>query len=223
MTDDVVARLSKHAVLPAIIIDDAGQAAPLVEAMQEGGLPVAEVTLRTPAALEALRTMTRFDQMLVGAGTVLNVPQAEQAVDAGAKFIVSPGMDADLIRWCQQRNLLIIPCACTPSEVMQALQLGVSCVKFFPAEAFGGLPVLKGLNGPFPTMRFVPTGGINLEILPNYLAFRPVLAVGGTWMVKPSWIQEGRFEQIRDACESTVAAVQEAHRKLALASRAKSI
>ncbi len=223
MINEVFARLSKHAVLPAVIIDDAGQAAPLAEAMLEGGLPVAEVTLRTPASLDALRRMARFDEMLVGVGTVLNVQQAEQAVDAGAKFIVSPGMDADLIRWCQQRDLLIIPCACTPAEVMQALHLGVKCVKFFPAEAFGGLPVLKGLHGPFPNMRFVPTGGIHLEILPYYLAFRPVLAVGGTWMVKPTWIQEDRFDQIRDACESTVAAVQEAHRKLALASRAKSI
>ena len=132
-------------------------------------------------------------------------------------------MNVDLIRWCQERSLLVIPCACTPAEVMQALQLGLSIVKFFPSEPFGGLPILKGLHGPFPTMRFVPSGGIHLEILPYYLAFRPVMAVGGTWMVKSKWIEEDRFEQIRDACESTVAAVQEAHRKLALASRAKSI
>ncbi len=223
MIDDVIARLEKHAVLPAVIIDDAGKAESLAEAMLDGGLPIAEVTLRSPASLTALKLMAGFDEMLVGAGTVLNVLQAEQAVAAGAKFIVSPGMDADLIRWCQKQGIYIIPCACTPSEVMLALHLGLNCVKFFPSEPFGGLPILKGLHGPFPTMRFVPSGGIHLEILPYYLAFRPVMAVGGTWMIKSTWIKEDRFEQIRDACESTVAAVQEAHRKLALASRAKSI
>lgn len=223
MIDDVISRLEKHAVLPAIIIDDAELAEPLAEALIDGGLPVAEVTLRTPASLDAVRRMAAYDGMLVGAGTVMNVQQAEQAVDAGAKFIVSPGMNVDLIRWCQERGLFIIPCACTPAEIMQALHLGLNCVKFFPSEAFGGLPLLKALHGPFPLMRFVPSGGIHLEILPYYLAFRPVMAVGGTWMVKSTWIKEERFEQIQNACESTVAAVREAHRKLALASRSKSI
>jgi len=210
MSDPVTALLEKHAVVPAIVLEDADQAAPLAQALISGGLPVAEVTLRTPGSLDALRRMTAFPDLLTGAGTVLNVAQAQQAVAAGAKFIVSPGMDAELICWCMEKNITVIPGACTPTEIMLAMNLGLRCVKFFPCEASGGLEMLRALRGPFPEMRYLATGGINLESVSNYLAFPPVLAVGGTWMVKPEWLANDRFDVIEEGCRTTVEVVQDA-------------
>jgi 2-dehydro-3-deoxyphosphogluconate aldolase / (4S)-4-hydroxy-2-oxoglutarate aldolase len=222
MSDNVTATLGLHAVVPAIVLEDANQSAPLAHALISGGLPVAEITLRTPAALDALRRMAAFGNLLVGAGTVVNVTQAEQAVGAGARFLVSPGMDETLIKWCLERGVPIFPGAITPTEVMLATNLGLGCVKFFPCEASGGLATLKALRGPFPAMRFMPTGGVTIESLPNYLSFRPVLAVGGTWMVRSEWLRDDRFDLIEEACQSTVGAVVETRRKLALAARGAS-
>lgn len=220
--DPVLARLEELAVVPAIVLENADHAVPLAEALFEGGLPCAEVTLRTPDSLEALKRMAAFsDRLLVGAGTVLNPAQADEAIAAGAKFIVSPGMDEKLIRHCQEKQITILPGACTPTEVMQAVNLGLDCVKFFPAEAYGGLKVLKALHGPFPKMRFMPTGGMSLESLSEYLGFKPVLAVGGTWMLKKQWLDIGRYDLIADACTATVDAVLLARRGKHLAGRAK--
>lgn len=220
--NDILRQLEQLAVVPAIILDDEAHAAPLAAALIEGGLPCAEVTLRTPAALESLRRMASYaDRLLVGAGTVMTAAQADEAIAAGAKFIVSPGMDAGLIRHCQEKQVPIIPGACTPTEVMLAVNLGLECVKFFPAEAYGGLGVLKALHGPFPTMRFMPTGGMSLESLPDYLGFRPVLAVGGTWMVKKEWLANERFDVIADACAATVDAVMLARRSRHLAGKVR--
>lgn len=219
---EVIQRIEKHAVVPAVVIENAVHSGPLAEALIEGKLPCAEVTLRTPASLEALKQMSAYaDKLLVGAGTVLTVTQADEAIAAGAKFIVSPGMDEKLIRHCQEKQILIIPGACTPTEVMLAVNLGLECVKFFPAEAYGGLKVLKALHGPFPTMRFMPTGGMSLETLPDYLCFPPVLALGGTWMVKKEWLTNERFDVIADACATTVDAVMLARRGRHFTSRVK--
>lgn len=210
---ETLSRLEQLAVVPAIILEDADHAEPLAEALIEGGLPCAEITLRTPASLEALSRMSPYsDRLLLGAGTVMNVTQASQAIDAGAQFIVSPGMDEKLILHCQKQNILIIPGACTPTEVMLAVNLGLECVKFFPSHAFGGLPVLRALHGPFPLMRFMPTGGITMESLSDYLSFKPVLAVGGTWMLRPEWLENGRYDIVSEVCATTIQMVQQARR-----------
>ena len=222
MPDTVIALLEKYAVVPALVLEDANQAAPLAQAMISGGLPVAEVTLRTPESLDALRRMAAFPELLTGAGTVLNVAQAEKAVTAGAKFIVSPGMDVELIRWCLEKDIAIIPGACTPTEIMLAMNLGLRCVKFFPCEASGGLEMLRALRGPFPDMRYLATGGIKLETIANYLAFRPVLAVGGTWMVKPEWLANARFDVIEEGCRTTMEVVKDARWQATAAARVRS-
>lgn len=219
MPAPVLEAIEKHAVVPAIVIENPDQAAPLADALLKGGLPVAEITLRTPEAIESLRRMAKFPDLLVGAGTVLNRTQAEQAADAGARFIVAPGIDPELVRWCLDNQITIIPGAATPTEVMLALNLGLRCVKFFPCEPSGGLEMLRALRGPFPGMRFLPTGGIKLETISDYLAFRPVLAVGGTWMVQREWLADERFDVIEDACRLTVEAVKDARWKIAAATR----
>jgi 2-dehydro-3-deoxyphosphogluconate aldolase / (4S)-4-hydroxy-2-oxoglutarate aldolase len=209
----VLETIALHAVVPAIVLHDAEQAEPLGDALMEGGLPVAEITLRTPAAMQTIEKMARMPGLLVGAGTVLNIPQAQQAVDAGARFIVSPGLNAQLVNWCQDKGVLILPGAITPTEIMLAVSLGLECVKFFPSETWGGLPALRALNGPFPQMRFMPTGGITRASMPDYLSFPPVLAVGGTWMVRQEWLVDDRFHIIADACAETVTGVGDVRRK----------
>lgn len=207
-------RIEQLGVVPAVVLENASHAEPLANALLDGGLACAEVTLRTPAALEVLTRMAMFakEGLLVGAGTVLTPAQADEAVAAGAKFIVTPGIDADLVRHCQAMQIPIIPGATTATEVMLAVNLGLECVKFFPAEASGGIKMLKALNGPFPHMRFMPTGGITLETFPEYLPFKPVVAVGGTWMLKKEWLATERFDIIADACEATMQAVADARR-----------
>lgn len=201
---EVLTRIEKLAVVPTIVLADASHAEPLAEALIDGGLPCAEVTLRTPASMEILKRMAGLkEDFLVGAGTVLTPAQADEAIAAGAKFIVSPGMDAALIRHCQAKGIPILPGACTPTEVMLALTLGLDCVKFFPSHAYGGINVLKALHGPFPQMRFMPTGGITRETAGEYLGFKPVLAVGGTWMVRKEWLDNERYDIIADACRVT--------------------
>ena len=209
----VLETIALHAVVPAIVLRDVEQAEPLGHALLDGGLPVAEITLRTPDAVKAIEKMVQIPELLVGAGTVLNIAQAQQAVDAGAKFIVSPGMNPQLINWCQDKGVLILPGAVTPTEIMLAVNLGLECVKFFPSESYGGLPALRALNGPFPQMRFMPTGGITRASMPDFLSFPPVLAVGGTWMVRQEWLADGRFHIIADACAETVTGVGDVRRK----------
>jgi 2-dehydro-3-deoxyphosphogluconate aldolase/(4S)-4-hydroxy-2-oxoglutarate aldolase len=209
---EVLEKIARHAVVPALVLEDAEKAESLGHALIDGGLPVVEVTLRTPTALKSLQTMAQIPDLLVGAGTVLNIAQAQQAVDAGAKFIVSPGMNAQLINWCQDQKVLVLPGAVTATEIMLAINLELSCVKFFPCLAMGGLPVLRALQGPFPTMRFMPTGGITRANMTDYLSFPPVLAVGGTWMVRKEWLEGDRFDIIADACAETVKGVEDVRR-----------
>ncbi|HSF27398.1 MAG TPA: bifunctional 4-hydroxy-2-oxoglutarate aldolase/2-dehydro-3-deoxy-phosphogluconate aldolase, partial [Actinomycetes bacterium] len=180
---DVTAQLGEHRVVPVVVIDDAARAGAVADALVAGGLPVAEVTFRTAAAAEALRTMATRDDLLVGAGTVITAEQIEQAVAAGARFIVSPGLSRAVVRRAAELDVPVFPGVATASEVMAALDEGVSTVKFLPAETSGGVAAVKALAGPFPQVRFVPTGGIKAANALDYLALPAVVAVGGSWMV----------------------------------------
>lgn len=189
--------LEAKKLVPVVKLDRVEDAKPLGEALCKGGLPVAEVTFRTDAAEESIRIMKKeFPDMMVGAGTVVNVEQAKRALDAGASFLVSPGMNEKVIEFAIGSNIPIFPGACTPSEVMQAISYGLEVVKFFPAKQYGGLDTIKALAAPFPTMRFMPTGGINAGNICEFLSFDKIIACGGSWMVKDSLIKEGKFDEI---------------------------
>ncbi len=193
-------------VLPVIVIDDPNDALPLARALFEGGLPCAEVTLRTPRAVEALRRIAgELPDMLVGAGTVLTPAQAAEARGAGARFVVAPGFNAGMVEFCQSVNLPVFPGVCTPTEIEMALGAGLSVLKFFPAEPIGGLPFLKAVAAPYTTVSFMPMGGIGPSNLASYLAFPRVVACGGSWMAPNDWIAAGQFDRIRDTTRAAVA------------------
>jgi 2-dehydro-3-deoxyphosphogluconate aldolase / (4S)-4-hydroxy-2-oxoglutarate aldolase len=184
-------------VVPVVVVQDAKEAWPLAEALKAGGLRCAEVTFRSAAAAEAIRAMAEDPEVVVGAGTVLQAGQLEQAVEAGARFIVTPGFSREIVRLAQDASLPVFPGVATATEIQMALDEGVDVVKFFPAEPMGGVATLKALAGPFPMVRFIPTGGITAENLSRYLELKTVLAVGGSWMVAPALLAEGRFEEVR--------------------------
>lgn len=192
-------------LVPAVIIQRAEDAAPLADALVKGGLPCAEITFRTEAAAEAIRIMAGRGDVLVGAGTVLSVDQVKLAVDNGATYIVTPGLSEKVIGCCIDRKMPVIPGAATPTEIFRAHEMGLDVVKFFPADAFGGLKALKAMSAPFPMMRFIPTGGIDSVNMMEYLKFPKVLACGGSWMVKPDLIREKRFDEIRKITHQAVA------------------
>lgn len=197
-------------VVPVVVLEDAKDAAPLAKALVEGGLPVAEVTFRTAAAEESIRIMTQaYPEMLVGAGTVLTVEQVNRAVKAGAKFIVSPGFDADVVTYCQNIGVPVFPGIATATEAMMAVKAGLEVVKFFPAETSGGLAAIKGLAAPFTMLSFMPTGGISARNLKDYLGFKRIIACGGSWMVKGDLIKAGEFEKIREMTAEAAALVKE--------------
>ena len=185
-------------VVPVVVLDDAKDAEPLAEALVEGGLPCAEVTFRTEAAAESIRIMTEvYPDMLVGAGTVLTTEQVDKAVESGAKFIVSPGFDPEIVDYCIGKNIPVFPGCISPSEVAQAVKRGLKVVKFFPAEQSGGLAMIKAMAAPYHMLKFMPTGGINTENLKEYLACDKILCCGGSWMVKGDMIKAGEFEKIK--------------------------
>lgn len=192
-------------IVPVVVIDDAARAPGLADALVRGGLPVAEVTFRTPAARDAIAAMSAQPDLLVGAGTVLTSAQADEAIDAGARFVVSPGLDEGVIRRCADRGVPVLPGVATATEVMAAIALGLDVVKFFPAEAMGGVATLRALAAAFPGLRFVPTGGIGPANLADYLACDAVLAVGGSWMVPRDAIAQGDVDRIAAACSQAVA------------------
>lgn len=195
---DMMKLIGKYKLVPVVVLEDAKDAVSLAKSLIEGGLPCAEVTFRTAAAEESIRKMTEaFPEMLVGAGTVLTTEQVDRAVAAGAKFIVSPGFNPRIVDYCLDKGIPMIPGCCTPSDIEQALERGLEVVKFFPAEAAGGVPMLKALAGPYRNVRFMPTGGIGPANLKNYLALPAVLACGGSWMVKESLVNAGEFDKIR--------------------------
>lgn len=183
-------------LLPVIVIDDARAAAPLSDALREGGLDCAEITLRTPAAIEALAAMAQNQNMLVGAGTVLTTGQAEQAVRAGARYVVTPGFSPAIVQYCQDRSVPVFPGVATATEIQMAADAGLETVKFFPAEPLGGAGMLRALAAPFTGMKFIPTGGISADTLPEYLSQPAVTAVGGSWMAPRALISAGNFAQI---------------------------
>ena len=200
-----------YAVVPVVVLDDAEDAAPLAEALVKGGIPCAEVTFRTEAAEESIRIMSeKYPEMLVGAGTVLTTEQVDRAVAAGAKFIVSPGFDPEIVDYCMERNIPVFPGCVSPSEVAQAVKRGLKVVKFFPAEQAGGLAMLKAMAAPYTMLKFMPTGGINTKNLKEYLGFSKILCCGGSWMVKGDMIKNKEFDKItemtREATELAAAA-----------------
>ncbi len=195
--NEMLQEFQKLGIIPVVKIDRAEDAEKLAGALIAGGLPVAEVTFRTKAAKDAIASMSKaFPTMLVGAGTVLTTGQVDEAVAAGAKFIVSPGLNPKVVRYCQEIGIPVMPGVSGPSEIEQALELGLEAVKFFPAEANGGLAKIKAMSAPYGDLMFMPTGGINADNLKAYLQFDKVLACGGSWMVKSDLINAGEFDKI---------------------------
>lgn len=195
----------EYAVVPVVVLDDADDAAPLAEALVKGGLPCAEVTFRTEAAEESIRIMSeKYPEMLVGAGTILTVDQVDRAVAAGAKFIVSPGFDPEIVDYCMEKNIPVFPGCVSPSEVAQAVKRGLKVVKFFPAEQAGGLAMLKAMAAPYTMLKFMPTGGINTKNLKEYLGFSKILCCGGSWMVKGDMIKNKEFDKITEMTKEAV-------------------
>ena len=201
----VLERFAAMRLVPVIVIDDPDDAVPLAHALRDGGLPCAEVTLRTPRAMEALRRIAgEVPDMLIGAGTVLTPAQAAEARGAGARFAIAPGFNPAVVEFCQSVELPIFPGVCTPTEIEMALGAGLSVVKFFPAEPIGGLLFLKAVAAPYTTVSFMPTGGIGPSNLASYLAFPRVVACGGSWMAPNDWIAAGQFDRIRDTTRAAV-------------------
>jgi 2-dehydro-3-deoxyphosphogluconate aldolase / (4S)-4-hydroxy-2-oxoglutarate aldolase len=193
-------------IVPVVVLDDADSAQPLAEALLRGGLPVAEVTFRTPAAEVALRRMAAVPGLLVGAGTVVSASQVDVAVEAGARFIVSPGLSRAVVERAQQHGVPVFPGVATATELMSALELGLRVVKFFPAETLGGVAALKAIAAPFPGVRFVPTGGITAATAGSSLALPYVAAISGSWMVTAQLVASGKFDEVERLAAEAVAA-----------------
>lgn len=204
---DPTAVIAALRVVPVVVLQEAKDAVPLAEALKAGELGVAEVTFRSAAAAEAIRVMAEDPGVLVGAGTVLQARQFEAAVAAGARFIVTPGFSQEIVKLAREASVPVFPGVATATEVQMALDQGLEVVKFFPAEAMGGVATLKALAGPFPMVRFIPTGGITAARLGDYLALKSVLAVGGSWMVAPDLLAERRFDEVRRLAAEAVAFV----------------
>ena len=194
----VVEDLKRLKIVPVIVIDEPSHASSLADALVAGGLPCAEVTFRTSAALEALqRIRDAQPDMLVGAGTVLTPDQARSAVGAGAKFVVAPGFNPAVVDHCLEHDIPVFPGVATPTEIEMALAKGLQTVKFFPAGPMGGVAYLKAIAAPYGMMRFIPTGGINSDNIGEYLGFKKVIACGGSWMAPSDWIAAGEFDRIK--------------------------
>lgn len=203
--NELLDKIHDIGIVPVIAIDDAEKAVPLARALVAGGLPVAEVTFRTAAAEEAIRNIVReVPEMLVGAGTVLTRDQADRAIDAGADFIVSPGFNPDVTGYVIDRGICMLPGTATAGEMEQAMAMGLEAVKFFPAKQNGGVEKLKALAGPYRTLKWLPTGGVNTENLADYLSFHQVLACGGTWMVKKELVEGEKWDEITAICKAAV-------------------
>jgi 2-dehydro-3-deoxyphosphogluconate aldolase/(4S)-4-hydroxy-2-oxoglutarate aldolase len=208
--NQILEKIQEIGIVPVVVLNDAKDAKPLAEALVQGGLPCAEVTFRTAAAEESIRIMSEeYPEMLIGAGTVLTTEQVDRAVAAGAKFIVSPGLNPKVVKYCIEKGVPVTPGTCTPSEVEQAIELGLDVVKFFPAEPAGGLKMIKAMAAPYVGMKFMPTGGINQNNVREYLAYDRILACGGSWMVKGSLIDAGEFDKIKELTKEAVEIVKE--------------
>ena len=208
--ENLIKEISAAGVVPVVKLDDAANAVKLAEALRKGGLNCAEITFRTDAAEESIRLIAeKYPDMLIAAGTVLTAEQADKAMAAGAKFIVSPGLNADVVRHCRAMGYPIVPGVCTPGEVEKALSFGLKYLKFFPAEAAGGVKMIKAMAAPYTMVRFMPTGGINVSNLADYLSCKAVFACGGSWMVPSAEIDGGRFDTIEKLTAEAVTLLKE--------------
>jgi len=202
---EISKKIEEFGIVPVIKIDRAEDAVPLARALAKGGLPLIEITFRTDAAEESIQRISKeVPEMLLGAGTVLTTEQVDRAVESGASFIVSPGINPSVVKHCLSRKIPIFPGIATPSEIETALELGLKVLKFFPAEALGGLNILKALSGPYGQVKFMPLGGVNPNNMNQYLAFKKVAAVGGTWLAKDDVIKAGDFDKITALAEEAV-------------------
>lgn len=206
----VLKQIQEIGIVPVVVLEDTKDAEPLAQALCDGGLPCAEVTFRTAAAEESIKIMTeKFPDMLVGAGTVITTEQVDRATAAGAKFIVSPGLNPAIVKYCVDNGILITPGCANPSDIEQAIAYGLEVVKFFPAEQAGGLPYIKAISAPYTGIKFMPTGGINPENVRDYLSYNRILACGGSWMVKGDLVKAGNFDKIRELVKEAVEIVKE--------------
>ena len=206
----VLEKIQKTGIIPVVVINDAKDAEPLAKALIEGGLPCAEVTFRTDAAEESIRIMKeKFPEMLLGAGTVLTTEQVDRAVAAGAEFIVSPGLNPRIVKYCVEKNIPITPGCANASDIEQALENGLDVVKFFPAEPAGGLKMIKALAAPYVGVKFMPTGGISANNVRDYLAYDRIIACGGSWMVSGDLVKAGEFDKIKELTAEAAAIVKE--------------
>jgi 2-dehydro-3-deoxyphosphogluconate aldolase/(4S)-4-hydroxy-2-oxoglutarate aldolase len=194
-------------ILPVVVLEDAAGAEPLANALLDGGLRAVEVTFRTAAAAAAIKAMTGIPELVVGAGTVLTPAQVDQAVEAGARFVVTPGFGPAVVKRCQELGVPVFPGVATATEIQQALDAGLDTVKFFPAEQLGGVPMLKALAAPFRSVKFIPTGGVNVSNAGSYLAVPSVLAVGGTWMVAPDLLAAGDWAEVTARTKAALEAI----------------
>ena len=202
--------ISEIGLVPVVVIDDVADAVPAAEALDAGGVHVMEITLRTDAGISAIEAVAKgAPGVLVGAGTVMTLWKAQEAAAHGARFIVSPGFDRGIVSWCVKNHISVYPGCVTPTELMYAIDMGLDIVKFFPANTYGGVAAIKALSGPFPDIRFLPTGGVDLGNLNDYL-IPQVHAVGGAWLCRRNDIREKRFDAITEACAKSVAIVQAA-------------
>ncbi len=206
--NQILEEIEKIGIVPVVVLETAEKAVPVAKALQAGGINCAEVTFRTAAAEEAIRNITReMPEMLVGAGTVLTTEQADRAIAAGARFIVTPGYNPRVVDHCIEKNIPIVPGCMDTHAIEMALEAGLDTIKFFPAEAAGGLSMIKALAGPYVNLKFMPTGGINAGNLTEYLSFKKVIACGGSWMVKPALVKAGNYDEITRLTEEAVALV----------------
>ena len=210
---DVTTRLARAGVVPVVVLEHAKDAVPTAKAMVAGGIDVMEITFRTAAAADSIRAVSEnCPEMLVGAGTVITLEQCTKAVESGAKFIVAPGFDEEVVRWCVEHHVPVTPGCVTPTEIMAAMKLGIQIIKFFPAGVYGGLSAMKALSGPFGGIKFIPTGGVNAQNLAEYLAAPFIHAVGGSWVCPKADISAGNFEKITALCREAHATVTEARK-----------
>jgi 2-dehydro-3-deoxyphosphogluconate aldolase/(4S)-4-hydroxy-2-oxoglutarate aldolase len=205
----VIDRLAAIRLMPVIIIERVEDAWPLAQALKAGGLPCAEVTFRTEAAEAAIRSIAKDKDICLGAGTILQPDQVDRAIAAGATYIVTPGFNAKVVRRCRELGVPVFPGVATPTEIQMALDEGVDVVKFFPAESMGGVKALKAIGAPYAMVRFIPTGGIDLAKLPEYLAYKAVVAVGGSFMVAPELLRTGNWDEVTRLSANAVAVAKD--------------
>ena len=204
---DILEKIAGSAVVPVVVLDDVKDAVPAAKALLAGGVSVMEITFRTAAAADSIKAVAEnCPEMLVGAGTVITLEQCKKAVACGAKFIVSPGFDEEVVRWCLERGVTVTPGCVTPTEIMAAMKLGLKVVKFFPAGVYGGLSAMKALSAPFGGIKFIPTGGVNTQNIGEFIAAPFVHAVGGSWVCPKADIAAGNFEKITGLCRQARAA-----------------